>query len=69
MIVNNVTWNVALHKEKKWLEWVDLRLNLISKSEKIIANSILKIETNTVSEASLYVLKYQLSDNDKLQFF
>ena len=68
-MVYNVTCNVALDVEKKWLEWVDLRLNLISKSKKIITNSILKIDTNTPLKTALYALKYQFSDNDKLQFF
>ena len=36
MILYNVTCNVTQEVENQWLEWVDLQLNNISKSEKEI---------------------------------
>ena len=69
MIVYNVTCNMVREVEKKWLEWVDLRLNQISKSEKISANSILKLDTNTPKEGAVYALQYQISDHNSLQNF
>lgn len=69
MIVYNVTCNVALEIEKKWLDWVDLQLNELSKSEKITATSILKLDSKTPSEGAIYALQYHISDQITLQHF
>ena len=69
MTVYNVTCNVAREVEKKWLKWVDLRLNQISKSEKISATTILKLTTNTPKEDAIYALQYQISDQNSIQNF
>ena len=69
MTVYNVTCNVARVVEKKWLKWVDLRLNQISKFEKISATSIIKLDTNTPKEDAIYALQYQISDHNSLQNF
>ena len=69
MIVYNVTCNVAPEVEKQWLEWVDLQLNDISKSEKISGTSILKLNTNKPLEGAVYALQYQISNHDLLQSF
>ncbi|MEC8636148.1 MAG: DUF4286 family protein [Bacteroidota bacterium] len=69
MIVYNVTCNVAPEVEKQWLEWIDLQLNDISKSEKISGSSILKLNTNNPKEGAVYALQYQISDHNSLQNF
>ena len=69
MIVYNVTCNVAPEVENQWLEWVDLQLNNISKSEKIIGTSILKLNTNSQTEEAVYALKYQIKDHNTLENF
>ena len=69
MIVYNVTCNVAPEVEKQWLEWVDLQLNNISKSEKIIGISILKLNTNSPTEEAVYALQYQITDHNTLENF
>ena len=69
MIVYNVTCNMALEVEKKWLRWVDLQLNQISKSEKISATSILMLDANTPKEGAIYALQYQIADQNRLQIF
>ena len=69
MMVYNVTCNVAMEVEKKWIEWVDLQLDQISKSENINAATILKLKTNTLNEEAVYALQYQISDQNTLQIF
>ena len=69
MIVYNVTCNVAPEVENQWLEWVDLQLNNISKSEKIIGTSILKLNTNSPTEEAVYALQYQIRDQNTLENF
>ncbi|MAG18591.1 MAG: hypothetical protein CMB98_00750 [Flavobacteriaceae bacterium] len=69
MIVYNVTCNVAPEVENQWLEWVDLQLNNISKSEKIIGTSILKLNTNSPTEEAVYALQYQIKDHNTLENF
>ena len=69
MIVYNVTCNVAPEVENEWLEWVDLQLNNISKSEKIIGTSILKLNTNSPTEEAVYALQYQITDHNTLENF
>ena len=69
MIVYNVTCNVAPEVENEWLEWVDLQLNNISKSEKIIGISILKLNTNSPTEEAVYALQYQITDHNTLENF
>ena len=69
MIVYNVTCNVAPEVENQWLEWVDLQLNNISKSEKIIGTSILKLNTNSPTEEAVYALQYQITDHNTLENF
>ena len=54
MILYNVTCNVTQEVENQWLEWVDLQLNNIFKSEKISGISILKLNTNISAEAVSY---------------
>ena len=43
MVIYNVTCNVPLEFEKKWLEWIDEKLNDLSNSIKINVTSILKL--------------------------
>lgn len=69
MIVYNVTCNVAPEVEKQWVEWVDLQLDQISKSERINNTSILKLNSNAPSECAVYALQYQISDQQTLQNF
>ena len=69
MIVYNVTCNVAPEVENEWLEWVDLQLNNISKSEKTIGTSILKLNTNSPTEEAVYALQYQITDHNTLENF
>ncbi|MBT4826169.1 MAG: DUF4286 family protein [Bacteroidetes bacterium] len=69
MIVYNVTCNVAPEVEKQWVEWVDLQLDQISKSERINNTSILKLNSNAPSEGAVYALQYQISDQQTLQNF
>ena len=69
MIVYNVTCNVAPEVENQWLEWVDLQLNNISKSEKIIGPSILQLNTNSPTEEAVYALQYQITDHNTLENF
>lgn len=69
MIVYNVTCNVAPEVEKQWLEWVDLQLNEISKSDKINAATILKVNNNPNSEGVIYALQYHIYNHDSLQNF
>ena len=69
MILYNVTCNVAQEVENQWLEWVDLQLNNISKSEKISGISILKLNTNISTEEVVYAIQYQIRDHNKLENF
>ena len=69
MILYNVTCNVAPEVENQWLEWIDLQLNSISKSEKISSTSILKLKSNSPSEKSVYALQYQIKDHNTLENF
>ena len=69
MIVYNVTCNVAPEIEKRWLEWIDLQLDNLSKSEKISATSILKLNNNSSENESVYALQYQIYNRDSLQSF
>ena len=69
MIVHNVTCNVAPEVENQWLEWVDLQLNNISKSEKIIGPSILKLNTNSPTGKAIYALQCQITDHNTLENF
>jgi len=69
MILYNVTCNVAPEVENQWLEWVDLQLNNISKSEKITGTSILKLNTNSPTEEAVYALQYQIKDHNTLENF
>jgi len=69
MIIYNVTCNVVLEAEKKWLDWIDLELNELSKSQKITATTILKLDNNTPSEVAIYALQYYISDQNTLQEF
>ena len=69
MILYNVTCNVTQEVENQWLEWVDLQLNNISKSEKIIGTSILKLNNNSPTEEAVYALQYQITDHNTLENF
>ena len=69
MIVYNVTCNVAPEVEKQWVEWVDLQLDQVSKSERINNTSILKLNSNAPSEGAVYSRQYQISDQQTLQNF
>ena len=69
MICYNVTCNVAQEVENQCLEWVDLQLNNISKSEKISGTSILKLNTNSPAEEAVYALQYQIKDHNTLENF
>lgn len=69
MIVYNVTCNVAPEIEKRWLEWIDLQLDNLSKSEKISATSILKLNNNSSENEAVYALQYQIYNRDSLQSF
>ena len=69
MVVYNVTCNVALEIEEKWLKWINLQLNDLSQSEKITSTSILKLDTNTSTDGVVYALQYQISDHKTLQGF
>ena len=69
MIVYNVTCNVAPEVENKWLEWIDLKLNNISKSEKISCISILKLNTGSSTEELIYALQYKITDLNTLEKF
>lgn len=69
MIVHNITCNVALPFEKKWLEWIDLKLQELSKSDFITSTSILKLDDNNSTEGSVYALQYHISDRENLQCF
>ena len=69
MIVYNVTNNVAPEIEKRWLEWIDLKLDNLSKSEKISAPSILKLNSNNSENEAVYALQYQIYNRDSLQSF
>ena len=69
MIVYNVTCIVAPEVENQWLEWVDLQLNNISKSEKISGISILKLNTNFSTEEVVYAIQYQIRDHNTLENF
>jgi hypothetical protein len=59
----------VLEAEKKWLDWIDLELNELSKSQKITATTILKLDNNTPSEVAIYALQYYISDQNTLQEF
>ena len=69
MIVYNVTCNVAPEIEKRWLEWIDHQLYNLSKSEKISATSILKLNNNSSENEIVYALQYQIYNRDSLQSF
>ena len=69
MILYNVTCNVAQEVENQWLEWVDLQLNNISKSEKISGISILKLNTNISTVEVVYAIQYQIRDHNTLENF
>ena len=69
MIVYNVTCNVAPEIEKRWLEWIDLQLNNLSKSEKKSATSILKLNTNSSENEAVYALQHQIYNRNSLQSF
>ena len=69
MILYNVTCNVTQEVENQWLEWVDLQLNNISKSEKIIGIYILKLNTNISTEEVVYAIQYQIRDHNTLENF
>ena len=69
MVVYNVTCNVALEIEEKWLKWINLQLNDLSQSEKITSTSILKLDTNTPTDGVVYALQYKISDHKTLQGF
>ena len=69
MILYNVTCNVTQEVENQWLEWVDLQLNNISKSEKIIGIYILKLNTNISTEEVVYAIQYQIRDQNTLENF
>lgn len=69
MVVYNVTCNVALEVEKKWLEWIDKQLNDLSKSENINTTSILKLNLTATTEGLVYVIQYQISDQNTLDHF
>lgn len=69
MIVHNITCNVDLQVEKKWLEWIDLKLQELSKSDFITSSSILKLDNNNPIEGSVYALQYHISDHQNLQRF
>tara|TARA_B100000963_G_scaffold212152_1_gene184876 strand:- start:98 stop:382 length:285 start_codon:yes stop_codon:yes gene_type:complete len=60
---------VAQEVENQCLEWVDLQLNNISKSEKITGTSILKLNTNNPTEEAVYALQYQIKDHNTLENF
>ena len=69
MILYNVTCNVTQEVENQWLEWIDLQLNNISKSEKISGISILKLNTNISTEEVVYAIQYQIRDHNTLENF
>ena len=69
MIVYNVTCNVAPEIEKRWLKWIDHQLYNLSKSEKISATSILKLNTNGSENEAVYALQYHIYNRDSLQSF
>lgn len=69
MIVYNITCNVAPEIEKRWLEWIDLQLDNLSKSEKISTTSILKLNTNSSENEVVNTLQYQIYNRDSLQSF
>ncbi len=69
MIVYNVTCNVAPEIEKPWLKWIDPQLYNLSKSEKISATSILKLNTNGSENEAVYALQYHIYNRDSLQSF
>ena len=69
MIVYNVTCNVTLEVEKRWLESINFRVNNLSKSEKILATSILKLNKNSFEKAAVYTLQYKISNRDSLLSF
>ena len=60
---------MAIKVEKKWIEWVDIQLDKISKPKNISAPSILKLNSNTPNEGAVYALQYQISDHNTLQTF
>jgi hypothetical protein len=55
--------------ENEWLEWIDLQLDNISKSEKISGTSILKLNNNSPTEEVVYALQYQITDHNTLENF
>ena len=69
MILYNVTCSVTQEVENQWLEWVDLQLNNISKSEKISGISILKLNTKSSTEELIYALQYKITDPNTLENF
>ena len=69
MIVYNVTCNVTPEIEKRWLECIDPQLDNLSKSEKISATSILKLNTNGSENEAVYALQYHIYNRDSLQSF
>ena len=69
MILYNVTCNVTQEVENQWLEWVDLQLNNISKSEKISGIYILKLNTNISIDEVVYAIQYQIRDQNTLENF
>lgn len=69
MIVYNVTCNVAREIEKKWLQWIDLKLKDLSKSKKISSTTILKLNTNNPTEGTVYALQYQITNQNSLESF
>ncbi len=69
MILYNVTCYVALEIEKKWLEWNNLLLNELSKSENTKSISLLKLNTDTHIEVAVYAIQYNISNHNTLQNF
>ena len=69
MVVYNVICNMALEVKKKWLEWIDKQLNVLSKSEKKNVTSILKFNLTKPPERSEYALKYHILDYNAIKHF
>ena len=69
MIVYNLTCNVDLEVEKQWVEWVDLQLGQMSKSDRINNTYLLKLNSNSPSKGSIYALQYLISNQETLQNF
>ena len=60
---------MALEVKKKWLEWIDKQLNVLSKSEKKNVTSILKFNLTKPQERSEYALKYHILDYNAIKHF